>query len=597
MPQPDQYYSGGMVYRRLLSYSMAHARYFGLAILGMAVYAPTDAGLAYLMKLVIDDGFVDADPVMIRWLPLLMVMALLVRGLGNFLSTYFMSNVGQQVVKRLRGEMFNHLLHAPVSYFDSSSAGQLVSKITYNVQQVATAASQAFTVVVRDTLTIIALLALMFYHNWVLTLTFLLTAPLIAAVVVFVTRRFRRISHRIQSSMGDITHVTEEMISGHKVVKIFGGHDYENHQFDKVNDRNRMLELKMVATKALSTSIVQFIVGSALAGIIFVAFSDSVREDVSAGTFVSFIFAMAMLLTPARRLTMINESLQKGIAAGQSIFQLLDTEQEFDQSTNHHGEVSGEIEFRDVQFRYDVAKGDVLKGISFKVKPGETVALVGRSGSGKSTLVNLVPRFYEPASGEIFLDGINIRELGLAQLREQITYVGQDVVLFNDSIANNIAYGRRGNVTSEQLLAAAEAAHIMEFINKLPEGMETLIGDNGVLLSGGQRQRLAIARAVLKDAPILILDEATSSLDAESERHIQAAFDSLLKNRTTLVIAHRLSTVENADRIIVMGDGQIIESGTHNELLARKGAYASLYQLQLREPDEMLAGKPADQSR
>ncbi|MDQ3731654.1 MAG: lipid A export permease/ATP-binding protein MsbA [Pseudomonadota bacterium] len=572
--------TGKTVYRRLLSYAARYWRSMALAIMGMVIYAATDAGFAALMKPMMDGSFVERDPDVIRWVPPTMVAILLLRALGGFLSSYYVSYVGRQVVKALRGDMFHHLLHLPVVYFDHSSSGQLISKLTYNVEQVADAASRSLTILIRDTLTIIGLVAWMFYLSWILTLCFLIVAPPITALVIHTSKRFRKISGNIQRSMGDVTHVAQEVIEGHRVVKLFGGQAYEARQFERVNEHNRLMQMKMVRTEAASTPFIQLIVGLALALIVFLATLPPVLNQITVGTFVSFIISITLLLTPARNLTSINAKLQQGIAAGTSIFELIDSESEYDRPVYAPKMRRGAVEYRNVSFSYDPAKGDVLKGVTLKVEPGETVALVGRSGSGKSTLVNLLPRFYEPRTGAVLLDGGNIRDYSLSCLREQITYVSQEVMLFNDTIAHNIAYGRQDGAPREQIIVAAEAAHAMEFINKLPDGLDTLVGENGILLSGGQRQRLAIARALLKDAPVLILDEATSSLDSEAERYIQAALNALVKNRTTLVIAHRLSTIENADRIVVMQEGRVVEIGTHAQLLAGNGIYTSLHRLQ-----------------
>ncbi|MBK1672237.1 lipid A export permease/ATP-binding protein MsbA [Ectothiorhodospira shaposhnikovii] len=585
LPGPPQYQIPGVeVYRRLLSHSLKYWPYLLVALVTMLITAATETGFAALMRPLMDGSFVDRDPDAIRWIPLAIIGIFFIRGVAEFLSNYTMKWVGRQVVKELRGRMFRHLLQMPVSYFDRNAGGQLISRLTYNVEQVAAASTDSITILIRDTVTVLGLLGWMLYLNWKLTLAVLIVAPAVAFAVDRVTRRFRKISRRIQASMGDVTHVAGEVMDGNRVVKIFGGEHYEQSRFDEINERNRRLHMKMVATQASNLPIIQFFVAIALALIVWIATHESLLQDVSVGTFVSFITAMLLLLTPIRRLVNVNAMLQKGIAAGQNIFGLLDEPLEQDQGTRSLDRSRGEIRLRDVSFSYDAAKGEVLRQIDLDVAPGETVALVGRSGSGKTTLVNLLPRFYEPQRGEVLLDGVDIRQYRLADLRRQIAYVGQHVTLFNDTIANNIAYGSQVDPSDERrILEAAEAAQAMEFIRRLPEGLNTLVGDNGVLLSGGQRQRLAIARALLKDAPILILDEATSALDTEAERHIQKALELLLQNRTTLVIAHRLSTVEKADRIVVMQEGCILETGTHRDLLARGGMYAHLHRLQFND--------------
>lgn len=585
MAREPEHYAGVEVYRRLLGYSLRYWPVLALSVFTMMVVAATETGFAALMRPLMDESFVARDQAAIRWVPLALIGIFAVRGVAEFTAVYTMKYVGRRVVKELRSRLFDHLLGLPVRYYDSASSGQLISRLSYNVEQVAAAATDSISILIRDTLTVLGLLAWMFYLNWMLTLAVLVIAPLVALLVSQVTRRFRRISHRIQHNMGDVTQVAQEVIEGNRVVKIFGGETYERDRFEAINENNRRLHMKMAFTHALHLPLVQFFVALALALIVWLATLEPVLENVTVGTFVSFITALLLLLTPIRRLTNVNQMLQKGIAAGQSIFALLDADMERDQGELRIERARGDIQFHGVSFHYDADKGDVLRGIDLHIHPGETVALVGRSGSGKTTLVNLLPRFYDPQAGQVLLDGVDVSRYRLADLRRQIAYVGQHVTLFNDTIGRNIAYGSVGDVSEHDIMRAAEAAHAMEFIRRLPQGLETPVGDNGVMLSGGQRQRLAIARALLRDAPILILDEATSALDTEAERHIQAALENLMRNRTTLVIAHRLSTVERADRIVVMHDGAVVESGRHEELLGQGGIYARLHRLQFEAED------------
>ncbi len=571
------------VYSRLLAYVLPFWKIFSLAILGMVIYAVTQPAFAALVKPLLDRSFVQHDPGSIRLIPLLVIALFVVRGLSGFFAAYFISWVGRSVIKTLRAQAFGKLLRLPARYYDASSAGMLISKLTYNIEQVAEATTNAITVLIRDGLTIVGLIGLMFYLNWKLSIFILVLGPLIALLVRYISGRFRRYSSRIQDSMGDVTRVAEEVINGHRVVKLFGGEQQETQHFEQVNEHNRYLNMKLMLVNAGSSPIIQLLAGCGMALVIYFATLPSMLAVVSVGTFGAFLSAMLLITAPLKHMTDINAPLQKGIAAGQSIFELLDEEMETRGGPLPLSRARGALEFQNLTFAYTPAKGEVLKDISFKAQPGETVALVGRSGSGKSTLVGLVPRFYDPSGGAILLDGRDIREYRLYDLREQIGMVNQDVLLFNDSIRNNIAYGSLGQRSEADIIAAAEAAYAMEFILQLPQGLETRVGDRGVLLSGGQRQRIAIARALLKDAPLLILDEATSALDSESERHIQAALQKLMRTRTTLVIAHRLSTVERADRIIVLDGGRILESGRHAELLAHNGHYAMLYHMQFRE--------------
>lgn len=575
--------SASEVYGRLLNYVKPYWPAFTAAVFAMAIYAGTETGLAAMMKPLMDGSFVNKDADTIKFIPLALIALFLIRGAANFVTSYGLGWVARNVIKQLRTEMFERLITLPASYYDQSTSGQLMSKLLYDVEQVAEAATDAVLTMIRDTLTIIGLLAWMIYINGMLSLIILLTVPLIAILVYKVSYRFRRISKTIQNSMGDVGHVSNEIIEGHREVKTFGSQDYELKRFEIINQQNRRQRMKMITTDAISQPIIQLISVLGLSGVIYIATLPEMLDKISAGSFISFITAMFMLLTPLKRLTKVNGKIQAGIAAAQSVFSLLDQRPESDTGTKIIGRSRGEIQYQNVGFRYNTSKGDVLEDISFHAKPGQTIAFVGHSGSGKTTLVSLLARFYPSTTGHILIDGIDINELKLSELRDQISLVNQQVVLFNDTIANNIAYGQKQQVSNDQIIAAAKAAHAWDFIQRLPEGLATHVGQNGVLLSGGQRQRLAIARALLRDAPILILDEATASLDSEAERHIQAALEALMKQRTTLVIAHRLSTIEKADQIIVMHNGKIIETGTHTDLLAKGQHYAELYRLQFQE--------------
>lgn len=571
------------LYRRLLKYVKPYWPAFAAVVAAMVVYAGTQTGIAAMMKPLMDGSFVEQDPTIIKLVPIALIGIFIIRGISDFLTSYGLGWIARNVIKSLREDMFDRLITLPASFYDKSSSGQLMSKLLYDVEQVASAATDAILSIIRDSMIIIGLLAWMIYLNGFLSLIILLTTPLIGLMVYQVSSRFRRLSKNIQDSMGDVSHVSSEIIDGHREVKTFGSQSYEIKRFDKVNQLNRRQRMKKIATDAISQPLISFIAVLGLAVVIYLATLPQMLESISVGTFISFITAMFMIMSPLKSLTKVNAKLQAGIAAAESIFALIDEQPE--QETGHTtlGRVEGHIEYQNVAFSYDRSKGKVLSDISFKVAPGQTIAFVGHSGSGKTTLVSLLARFYNPTEGRILVDGIDCQEILLADLRKQISLVNQQVILFNDSIANNICYGQSEPISEARIIEVAKAAHAWDFIRKLPEGLNTQVGENGVLLSGGQRQRLAIARALLRDSPILILDEATASLDTEAERHIQAALENLMQSRTTLVIAHRLSTIEKADLIIVMHDGEIIETGTHQQLLTLNQHYAQLHRLQFQD--------------
>lgn len=551
---------------------------FLLGILGALLFSASMVSFAGFAKVFGDGTFENQDPRTIVWLPVALVGLFLLRGIGDFTQTYCMGYVGRRIVKRLRGQVFERLIHLPIAYYDRNSTATLQSRLTFNTEQIGQATTDSVIVFVRETLTIAGSIAMLFVFNARLALIALTMGPLVAWLVTVINRRFRRYSRRIQDSMGDITRVAKESLDAPRVIKVYNAQDYQNRQFEAVNEHNRRSVMRLVLTKGLSNPVVQMVTAIGSAFVLSVAISDAVNDRMSMGDLLAFLTALVGIAQPLRSLVGVAGPMQQGIAAGQSIFELLDEPPEPSGGARKADRVRGDIEFEDVDFSYPTGAGPALQGIRLEAAAGERLAVVGRSGSGKSTLVNLLPRFYDVNAGAVRVDGVDVREYDLPSLREQIALVSQDVVLFNDSIRANIAFGR--NVSAAAVEDAARAAHVMEFVKDLPAGLDTVVGDRGVLLSGGQRQRISIARALLKNAPILILDEATSALDTESERIIQKALEQLMHNRTTLVIAHRLSTVEKADRIVVLDGGRIVEMGSHAELVARKGPYASLHRLQ-----------------
>lgn len=587
------------VYLRLLRYVLPYWGLFCISIVGFLIFASTQPMLGYILKYFVD-GLANPDASLfarvpwmleyIPWLahlkllqavPLLIVLIALWQGIGSFLGNYYLAKVSMGLVQDLRVALFNNLLTLPNRYFDNHNSGHLISRITYNVTMVTGAATDAIKVVVREGMTVVFLFATLLWMNWKLTLVMVAILPVIGLMVTNTSKKFRKQSKKIQTSMGDVTHVTSEAIQGYRVVRSFGGEDYEKQRFLEASEENKSKQLKMVRTGAVYTPSLQLVIYSAMAILMFLVLW--LRGDSSAGDLVAYITLAGLLPKPIRQLSEVSSTIQKGVAGAESIFEQLDEESEIDRGTVERERVEGRLEVRHLNFQYPGSEKPVLDDISFVAEPGQMVALVGRSGSGKSTLANLIPRFYHHESGEVLLDGVEIEDYRLRNLRRHIALVTQHVTLFNDTVTNNIAYGDLAGAPLEDVKAAAEAAFAAEFIEKMPQGYDTLVGENGVLLSGGQRQRLAIARALLKNAPLLILDEATSALDTESERHIQAALDEVMKGRTTLVIAHRLSTIEKADLILVMDQGRIVERGTHRELLALNGYYARLHAKQFED--------------
>ncbi|SET31685.1 lipid A ABC transporter ATP-binding protein/permease MsbA [Thorsellia anophelis] len=551
-----------------------------IAAIALVINAAGDALMISMLQPLLDNGFTGKDPSLFVWLPLLIIGIMIIRGASGFISSYCLAWVSGHVVMNMRRNLFAHLMKMPVSFFDQQSTGSLLSRITYDSEQVASSSSGALVTIVREGASIIVLFSMMFYFSWQLSLILIVIAPFVSFIIRFVSKRFRQISKNMQNAMGSVTTSAEQMLKGHKEVLIFGGQENEKIRFDNVSNHMRQQSIKLVAATAIADPIIQLIASFALAFVLFAASFPSVMESVSPGSFTVVFSSMFGLMRPLKSLSNVNAQFQKGMAACQTLFSLLDNQTEKDTGTTELVRAEGNITFKDITFTYQGKDKPALENINFSIKAGQTVALVGRSGSGKSTLVSLLTRFYDYEIGSITLDEADITSLTLKSLRNQVALVSQHVHLFNDTIANNIAYATSDKYTREEIEKAATLASAMEFINTFPEGLDTMIGENGVLLSGGQRQRIAIARALLRDCPILILDEATSALDTESERAIQSALDALQKNRTSLVIAHRLSTIEKADLIVVMQDGQIIEQGKHNELITHQGAYAQLHRMQ-----------------
>lgn len=563
------------LYLRLFRYAWRYKYVFMASILSLVVLSASNTGFLALIKEVTDEGFVKKTADKKLLLPVLLFGLMIIRGVAGYVSIYTMRSVARRVVEDFRKEMFSKLMLLPVHYFDARSAGALVSKFTYDVERLSISTTRSWLNVLRDVLTVIGLIGYMLYLDWQLTLVFVTILPFITLYLRKITPKLKANAKSVQSSMGEMTKSAEEAIGGQRIVKIFGAQDFEYQRFAEIVTNNRRIELRLTRISGLSSFVVEFFAALALAMVIYYAIG-----TFSVGEFAAFVGALLMLIAPIKHIAAANEDFQIGLAAAQSIFDVMDAIPEQDDGTLEIGRAKGEIEFKNVTLRYENANGVALDDLSFSIKAGEKIALVGRSGGGKTTLVNLLPRFYELQQGSVLLDGIDIRQMKLRSLREQFALVSQDIVLFNDTIFNNIAYGVLRNATEEEVIAAAKAAHAWDFIQQLPDGLQNEIGDRGVRLSGGQRQRIAIARAILKNAPILLLDEATSALDTESEQHVQAALDALMQNRTSIVIAHRLSTIENADRIMVMEQGKIVEAGTHDALIKLDGHYAKLYQKQ-----------------
>lgn len=568
-------------FKRLWQFIRLYKSGIIVAVIALVINALSDTYMISLLKPLLDEGFGNAESDFLRTLPLIVFAMMFIRGVSGFVSTYCLSWVSGNVVMQIRRMVFNHFMHMPVSYFDKEKTGNLLSRITYDSEQVSAATSQALVSIVREGASIIGLLVLMFYNSWQLSLVLFAVAPVVAWGIGIVSKRFRKISKNMQTMMGHVTASAEQMLKGHKVVLSYGGQDIEGKRFEKVSNQMRQQSMKLVTAQAAANPIIQMIASIAIVVVLYLASIDSIKDQLTPGTFTVVFSAMFGLMRPLKALTNVTSQFQRGMAASQTLFALVDLEPEKNEGKFTVERANGDVAVKDVSFTYEGAEKPALENVSFDIPKGKTVALVGRSGSGKSTIANLFNRFYDVSSGSITLDGHDIRDYELKNLREQFALVSQNVHLFNDTIANNIAYATEDQYTREDIERAAQLAHVTEFVSKMEDGLDTMIGENGASLSGGQRQRVAIARALLRDAPVLVLDEATSALDTESERAIQSALDELQKDKTVLVIAHRLSTIENADEILVVDEGSIVERGNHAELIAKKdGAYAQLHRIQ-----------------